>query len=281
METVPVARRQGEAMVRSWVVASLIARPAATGRSRGSGLADSSEAGPLSEGHRVLFLLLAIASAAGRQVVALEDAHQGLRGLQADGTASQLRFAQGYRRCCVMSFVAYFTSSANSISFAQWVVHSSWKAKGFSLETLRPAANSNAPPPSFTRKLNFTVCPRKAGLHLRQLAPRDRALDEVPVHDELRIALHRPAVDRRLRLAREEVLAHHAGAVEAEDLRAAAIGLPHLVQGELVVGVEVGAEAGHRARREWQLCLLLGGMTLKAICTLCLPLPDGISKSFR
>lgn len=52
--------------------------------------------------------------------------------------------------------MAYF-SNPNSTSFAQCVDQSLWKAKQLSLDTLRPAASSKAPRPSFARKLNRTI----------------------------------------------------------------------------------------------------------------------------
>src|SRR5581483_2888804 len=50
--------------------------------------------------------------------------------------------------------------------------------------------------------------------HLRHLRPRYGALDDVVLHDELRLAFDRAAVYARARLAWKEMLAHHARSLQ-------------------------------------------------------------------
>src|ERR1035438_8826252 len=65
--------------------------------------------------------------------------------------------------------------------------------------------------------------------HFRHGTPGDRTFEDIPFHHKFGCAFHRTAILRSLGLSREEVLPHHAGTLQAEDLRATAVGFSHLV----------------------------------------------------
>ena len=114
-----------------------------------------------------------------------------------------------------------------------------WKAKQLSFDTLRPAANSKALPPSLTRKLNLMACPAASRRFTSgKFAPGDGALDDIVFYNELRGAFHPPTVHRGARLPGKEVLADHAGPLQAENLGAAAVGLTDSVESEFVIRVQ-------------------------------------------
>src|ERR1700737_3560897 len=90
------------------------------------------------------------------------------------------------------------------------------------------------------------------GVDLGHLAPRNRCLDDacaIVMADNKLAGGDRAAVDGRLRLTREKMLARNTWSLQSPDLRSSAVGFCNRVEGVFVVRVPIHNEVRHNARR--------------------------------